>query len=91
MKELLLGVVPAEAERALGQVVGTEGEELRQLCDFSRVQTRTHDLGHRAEGERDGRAQLIDDLVHDLLLDESQLLQASNVGDHDLDVCRYSP
>ena len=83
----LAGVVAAEAEGHLGQVVGAEGEELGLLGDVVGGEGGTGDLDHGAHvvghvaagGLDEGLGGLVDNA-----LDEGQLTGLANQGDHDL-------
>ena len=85
--EELAGVVAAEAERHLGQVVGAEGEELGLGGDLVGGQSGARDLDHGADVVLHVDAGLCDQLVggggHDVL-DELQLLDLADQRDHDL-------
>ncbi len=52
-QELALGVVAGEAEGRLGEVIGAEGEELRDLRDVAGGQRGSGDLDHGPELVRD--------------------------------------
>jgi len=83
----LAGVVTAEAEGHLGQVVGAKGEELCLLGDLVGGDGRPGDLDHGAHMVLHGDAGLGDDLVgglHHHVLDELQFLDLAHQGDHDL-------
>ena len=85
--EELARVVTAEAEGHLRQVVGAEGEELGLLGDGIRGQSRARDLDHGADLVVHVAADVLDDLLGDLVndgLDVSQLLDLADQRDHDL-------
>ena len=85
--EELAGIVTAEAEGHLGQVVRAEGEEVRFLGDLVRGQSGARDLDHGADLVLHGAAGLGDQLVSDLdddVLDVLELLDLADERDHDL-------
>ena len=85
--EELAGIVAAEAERHLGQVVRAEGEELGLGGDLVRGQSGARDLDHGADGILHLDTGLFDQAVGrggDDVLDELQLLDLADQRDHDL-------
>ena len=82
----LAGVVTAEAEGHLGQVVGAEGEELGLLGNLVGSQSRTRDLDHGADLVVHVAAGLADQTAGhrvDDALDVGQLLGLADQGNHD--------
>ena len=83
----LAGIVPAEAEGHLGQVVGAEGEELGLLGDLISGEGSPGDLNHGAYLVVHVGAGLGDELVgslHHHVLHVLQFLDLAHQGNHDL-------
>ena len=81
------GIVTAEAEGHLGQVVGAEAEEVRFLGDLAGGQGRARDLDHGANLVLHVNAGFGNELVRSLdddVLDKLQLLDFANQRDHDV-------
>ena len=80
-------VVPGEAESHLGQIVGTEGEELRFPGDFVRSQGRPGDLDHGPDLVFQADSGFGDQSVRRRrhhVLDVFEFLHLAHQGDHDL-------
>ena len=80
-------VVTGEAVGHLGQVVGTEGEELSLFCDLVRGDCCTRGLDHGTYHILHLQAGSLDQLVSlrlDYLLNEAQLVDLGNQRNHDL-------
>ena len=87
VRKELAGIISGEAEGHLGQVVGAEAEELRLLCDLICKQSRSGDLDHRADVVLNVGILLLLHLLcslADRVLDEAQLLDIADKGNHDL-------
>ena len=85
--EELTGVIAAEAEGHLREVVGTEGEELCLGGDLVGQQGGAGDLDHGADLILEIHAGFLDDLVgglHHDVLDKLELLDLAHQGNHDL-------
>ena len=76
LAEEAAGIVAAQAERRLSQIVGAEGEELRALADLAGHEAGSRKLDHGADRIGDARAALLLDGARgrgDALLDEVEL------------------
>ncbi len=85
--EELAGVVTAEAEGHLGQVIGAEGEELSLSCDLVSGESGSGDLDHSADKVLHVGAGVSNELVcngGDNILDVLELLDLADQRDHDL-------
>ena len=91
-KEAALGIITAIAKGHLGQVVGTEGEELGHFGHSPGPHTGPNDFEHTAELELDIDAMgQLDDFVDafHVTLDTGQFLDSGNLGHHDFRVDLY--
>ena len=81
------GVVAADAEGGLGQIVGAEGKELRGLGDLGGAQRRPRQLDHGADLIVDSRSGLARDRLRhgvDARLDQVELGLGGDERDHHL-------
>ncbi len=86
-QEVAFGIIPAVAKGHLGQVIGTEGEELCQFCQFTGSDSRPWDFDHRPEFISKVYFLLFHDSLgnaHQARLDPFELLDCTCQRDHDL-------
>ena len=69
------GVVAAEAEGRLRQIIGSKRKELGLRCDLVRGQRRARQLDHRSDGVGDVLAHSAEHLLGDLLEDGALVLE----------------
>ena len=76
-------VVAADAEAGLREVVRSEGEELRALCDFIGGDTGSRNFDHRSNEIIDGDAFLLKDLRGGFANDRFLIAELGDVADGD--------
>ena len=87
------GIIPAEPQAHLGQVVGAEREELGNLGHFVRRNRRPRDLDHRPDQVLDGSSHFLKDFLRDsadALFKELQFLHMTDQRDHDFWINRLA-
>ena len=92
-QELALGIVSAERQRRLGQVVGAEREEVRLPGDLVGGQRRTRHLDHGPHQVFDPLTGCFENLLGGLVrfvLHQAKLLFEAHQRDHDLDERRLA-